>query len=280
LQADFRHTTGYGLTLQAAYTWAHLIDNSTSAYFVYGTNASVDANYNLNRWKGTSDLSRTHVLELNYVYSLPFFKNSHNGFARQALGGWQVSGITSMFTGEPVDFGCGVSGYSTGIGGGVRCNTLGPVKINKSNYNEPNFGPIVRWFDPSVVAQPLQSQLLANNEPGMFGYMGRNVLTGPGRNNWDLALHKNFEFPWFKGEHSTLQFRLETFNTFNHPQWRYINAGCNGDPTTVGVDAQGNPITAPAFGVGCGGNARNAGNGEVSSAWAPRNIQLGMKFIF
>ena len=49
----------------------------------------------------------------------------------------------------------------------------------------------------------------------MFGYMGRNVLTGPGRNNWDLALLKDFRAPWFNGEYSTFQFRLETFNTFN-----------------------------------------------------------------
>ena len=90
------------------------------------------------------------------------------------------------------------------------------------------FGPMVTWFDPSVITQPVASQLAANNEPGMFGYMGRNVLTGPGRNNWDSALHKEFPLPWFRSEHSTLQFRLETFNTFNHPQWEYVNTGCSG----------------------------------------------------
>ncbi|HEV2495470.1 MAG TPA: carboxypeptidase-like regulatory domain-containing protein [Terriglobia bacterium] len=271
LQADYRHTTGYGLTLEAAYTWSHMIDNSTSTYFVYGNNASVDANYDLNRWKGTSDLNRAQVLEMNYVYALPFFKNSASSFVKGALGGWEVSGITSMFSGEPVDFNCGISGYETGIGTGVRCNTTGPVKINKSTYNDPQFGPMVRWFDPSVLEQPLQSQLLANGEPGMFGYMGRNLLTGPGRNNWDLALHKNVALPWFRGEQSTLQIRLETFNSFNHPQWRYINVGCSGAPNADG---------SPAFGRSCGGDAYNPGNGEVGSAWAPRNIQLGMRFSF
>jgi hypothetical protein len=185
---------------------------------------------------------------------------------RQAFGGWNVSGITSMFTGEPVDFNCGINGYQTGIGTSVRCNTVGPLKINKSTYNDPTFGPMVRWFNPSVLTQPLQSQLAANGQPGMFGYMGRNALTGPGRNNWDIGLHKEFQFPWFKGEHSTLQFRVETFNTFNHPQWRWISTGCNGN---------GN-----SFGRSCGGDTYNAGNGEVRGAWAPRNIQMGMKFIF
>ena len=56
----------------------------------------------------------------------------------------------------------------------------------------------------------------------MFGWMGINQLTGPGRNNWDLALLKNFTAPWFRGEHSTIQFRWETYNTFNHPEWQGI----------------------------------------------------------
>jgi len=266
-QASLRHATGYGLTLQAAYTWSHMIDNSTSAYFGTG----VDDNYDMNRWKGSSDLNRTHVLEVNYVYALPFFKNSSNAFVKQSLGGWQISGITSMFTGQPVDFGCGFAEFSTGIGTGVRCNTIGPLKIKKSTYTDPTYGPMVRWYDPSVTTQPLASQLLANGQPGLFGDMGRNVLTGPGRNNWDLALHKEILFPWLRGEHSTLQIRLETFNTFNHPQWRYINTGCNGSTNADG---------SPAYGRTCGGDAFNAGNGEVNTAWNARQIQLAMKFVF
>lgn len=257
LQADFRHTTSFGLTLQAAYTWSHTIDNSTSSYFSTG----VDDNYDMNRWKGTSDLNRAQVFEVNYVYTLPFFKNSSSGFAKETLGGWQLSGITTFFTGVPVDFGCGVNGFSTGIGTGVRCNTVGPLQIQKGTYNDPQFGPMVSWFNPSVITQPSQSQLLANGQAGMFGDMGRNVLTGPGRNNWDIALHKDFTFPWFRAENSTLQFRLETFNSFNHPQWNSISAGCSGS-------------------IGFGQPCTQVGNGEVNSAWNPRNVQLGMKFLF
>ncbi|MGD0228005.1 MAG: TonB-dependent receptor [Terriglobia bacterium] len=257
LQANFRHTTSYGLTLQAAYTWSHMIDDSTSTYFSTG----VDDDYNLSRWKATADLNRSQVLVMNYIYNLPFFKNSSYAAARQALGGWQVSGITSFYTGEPVDFSCGVSGFATGIGGGVRCNTVGALKIQKGTVNDPQFGPVPTWFNPSVIAQPLASQLVANGEAGMFGYMGRNALTGPGRNNWDLALHKDFKLPWFRTENSTLQVRLDTFNSFNHPQWKYINAGCSSSIT---------------FGQPC----TQVGNGEVSGAWSPRNVELGMKFLF
>jgi Carboxypeptidase regulatory-like domain len=265
-QTELRHTTGWGLTAQVYYTWSHMIDNSTSTYFETG----VDDNFDMNRWKGTSDLNRTQVFGANYIYALPFFRNSH-GFAKQALGGWNISGITAFFSGVPVDFGCGVNGFSTGIGTGVRCNTVAPVRIQKSVVDVPQFGPMVQWVNPADFAQPLQSQLAANNQPGMFGYMGRNALTGPGRNNWDLALHKEFALPWLKGEQSTLQFRLETFNTFNHPQWNTINIGCNGAPNADG---------SSAFGRTCGGSDFNPGNGTVGSAWNPRNVQLALKFLF
>jgi len=270
LQANFRHTTSHGLTLQAAYTWSHMIDNSTSAYQF----TSIDENYDMNRWKATSDLNRAQVLMLNYIYALPFFKHSTNAFAKQALGGWQISGITAMFTGEPVNkdnWTCDITGYSSGIGGDVTCNTVGALKIHKSVYQDPVFGPMVRWTDPSVLQLPTQDQLSANGQPGMFGYLGRNPLTGPGRNNFDLALFKEFSFPWFRGEHSTLQFRLETFNSFNHTQWLGVNIGCNGNA---------NPDGSPAFGRTCGGDQYNAGNGVVGGTWDPRQLELGMKFSF
>jgi hypothetical protein len=222
LQVEFRHPLGHGLTIQTAYTWAHAIDDSTSAYFSTGVDDG-----NMRRWYATSDLNRTQVFETNFVYALPLLKSSQSALVRTAAGGWTVSGIASFFTGEPVNFQCGINGMSSGIGEGVMCNTLGRVAIHKGVVNDPQFGPTPAWFDPGVIAQPLVSQLAANGQPGMFGYMGRNVLTGPGRNNWDMALLKDFETPWFGAEHSTLQFRLETFNTFNHPQWQTISAFCS-----------------------------------------------------
>jgi len=205
------------------------------------------------------------VLVLNYVYDLPFFKQSSGAFLRNGFEGWKFSGITSFYTGQPVDFGCGHDGFSSGIGREIQCNTLGPLEIKKGVDNDPQFGPTPTWFDPSVIAQPLASQLRADGESGMFGYMGCNVLTGPGRNNWDLTLLKDFQAPWFNGEQSTFQFRLETFNSFNHPQWKSVIAGCGGQTP---------------FGAPCSGNVNNYQNGQVSGAWDPRLMQLGLKFIF
>ncbi|MGO8787253.1 MAG: TonB-dependent receptor [Terriglobia bacterium] len=266
LQANWRHTAGHGLTVDVSYTYSHALDDNSG-----GGTTGVDDNYDLERWYSTSSLNRTQVLEANYVYDLPFFKNSRNAFAHQGLGGWRVSGITSFFSGMPQDFNCGIIGFNTGIGTSARCNTTGPVKVSKTTYDDPVYGPIERWFDLSNVALPTQSQLYANGQSGMFGYMGRNMLTGPGRNNWDLALFKEVALPWFRDEHSTLQFRLETFNTFNHVQWKTANAGCNGGYNNDG---------SLPWGRGCGDDTYNPGNGTVNAAWAPRQIQLGMKFLF
>ena len=131
-------------------------------------------------------------------------------------------------------------------------------------YNDPTYGPTPTWIDPSVVGQITIPQLQANGEPGMFGYMGRNPLTGPGVNDWDLALLKDFTAPWFRGEHSTVQFRWETFNTFNHTQFQGVNIGCSG------LTAAGAPCTGP----------NNIGNGEIGADRSPRIMQLGLKFIF
>jgi hypothetical protein len=266
LQVQFRHAFSHGLTFQASYTWSHELDTTTSDHSGTGIDDS-----HLQRWYGTGDLNRTQMLVLNYVYDLPFFTHSNHGFLRQGLGGWRVSGITTFYTGQPINISCGISGLNTGLGEGMQCNTVGPLKIQKGVFDDPEFGPTVTWFDPNQMTQPLASQLFANNEPGMFGYMGRNVLTGPGRNNWDLALLKNFKLPWFGREGSTLQFRLETFNTFNTVQWSNISAGCNGDPNADGTIAFGRP---------CGGSQYNQGNGEVTSAYSPRIVQLALKFIF
>ena len=258
LQVDFRHTFGHGLNFQTTYTWSHNLDDATTS--AAGSANGVDP-FNLTRWYGTSDLNRTQVLGMNYVYELPIFKNSTNGALKSVAGGWSISGITSFWTGEPINFNCGVSGTGSAIGMGVMCNTLGPVQIKKGTVNDPQWGPTPTWFNPAMIAQPLFSQLYANGQSGMFGYMGRNVLTGPGRNNWDLALHKDFQLPWVHGEHSTLQFRWETFNTFNHPQWKTINASC---ASSIGF---GNPCT-------------QQGNGEVASDWGPRVMQLALRLSF
>jgi hypothetical protein len=268
LQAEYRHTLSRGLTFQVAYTWSHML-NTTSGD---STDSGVDDS-DLYRWYGNARNNRAQMLVFNYVYDLPFFSHSMNAFARRAIGGWILSGISTFYSGAPMpSYGvCGINGYSTGIGENVQCDTIGKVTPQKTTFDDPEFGPTVMWFNPNNMIQPTLAQLYANHEPGMFGYMGRNALNGPGLADWDIALLKNFQMPWFTGEHSTLQFRLETFNTFNTPEWNGVNFTCSGVPNADG---------SPAFGRPCGGVQYNLGNGEVNSTRDPRVMQLALKFLF
>ena len=146
----------------------------------------------------------------------------------------------------------------------MDCNSLGPLKVQKGTISIPTYGPTPSWFTAGAYGQPNQAQLAANGESGMFGYMGRNVMRGPGRNNFDLALLKDFGMPWFGGERSRLEFRFETFNTFNHPQWAGVSAGC---------------ATNTTFGQPCSGS-NNPTVGAVTSDWPARVAQLALKLNF
>ncbi len=264
LQVNFRHSFGYGLAFQTAYTWSHELDNMFQGGSANsgGTNGINDEN--LHRWYGDGGLDQAQILIMNYVYELPFFKSAANHLVRNVAGGWEISGITSFMTGSPINLQCGIAGLASGIGGPVTCNSLGHLTVQKGVVDDPQFGPTPTWFDPALLGQVTVGQLSANNQPGMFGYLGKNPLIGPGRANWDLALMKNIQVPWFKGEHSSVQFRAESYNTFNHPQWSGVNFFCSGTTTPGGP---------------CNGD-QNIGNGEVASAARPRILQLGLKFIF
>lgn len=264
LQASFRHTFGHSLTASVAYTWSHNLDDQSSTYTNPNGNWTEVEPTDLSRFYGTSDLNRTQVFTASYIYNLPFFRHAGNRFVRGALGGWEVSGITTFMTGQPTSVLCGLENYSTGIGGNVMCNSLGPLTIDKHTYNDPTYGPTVSWYNPGVLAQPLASQLLANGEPGMFGYEGRNVLTGPGDDNTDLALMKNWKVSKF-GEGGSIQFRWETFNTFNHVNWTGFNNGCSS------LDTFGEPCNNPTNDLGT--NAE----GEVNAARDPRIMQFGLE---
>jgi len=96
------------------------------------------------------------------------------------------------------------------------------------------------------------------------GDIGNNCNNGkflqPGYNNHDLSLFKKFPL---KNEKRSLEFRWETFNTFNHTQWAGVNAG-------ISVPNPSSPVTTSSQGS----------TGQVSSTRDPRNIQFGLKLIF
>jgi hypothetical protein len=228
LQIGYRMEATHGLTLQGSYTWSHQLD------YVSGDLDAIanpfDRSYNY----GSGNLDRRHIFTFNYVYDLPFFRDSTSGFRRSILGGWALSGITTFQTGTPLSPTVSDSGKQLGLGGGnvtSRPDVTGPVSMPKT---------VDQWFNPSVFVQPA---------PLQFGNAARGILVGPGLNNWNISLFKNFALPFREG--ARIEFRGETFNTFNHTQFHDVN-------TTLG----------------------NQNFGKVTSAYDPRIIQLGLKLIF
>jgi hypothetical protein len=195
-----------GMTFQSAYTWSHCLDYGSGDF------ATITNPYDLKLDRGNCDLDRRHVLNLNYVWDLPFFKGSQSKAMRSVLGGWQISGITSFQSGLPKT--AIVSGDNAGVGGA----NVRPILLSN-----PNEGPktVGEWFNTGAFATP---------EPLTFGTAGRGIIRAPGRNNWNLSMFKVFSgIPLPKSpEGGQIQFRAEFFNAFNHTQFHDINTTLGG----------------------------------------------------
>ncbi|MCW5981133.1 MAG: carboxypeptidase regulatory-like domain-containing protein [Bryobacteraceae bacterium] len=201
LQLSLRTESYRGLTLQASYTWSHALD------YVSGDvpgNSHQDA-YNTSLERSHGGFDRRQMLILSYIYDFPTLSGWGRP-ARYALGGWTISGISSFQSGTPLNI--TLPGDNAGIGGApYRPDVLrNPNLASDQRRRDP-------YFDPGAFAQPA---------PGQFGDAARNIVRGAGINNWDLALFKNFPLGWESG---SLQFRAETFNTFNHTQWNSFRTG-------------------------------------------------------
>jgi len=227
LQVNFRVDNYKGFTFQAAYTWAHAID-----YQSCDTSCSVSNPYDIHFNRGNADFDRPQVLIVNYIYELPFFKHNSSAVVRQTIGGWQLSGITTLETGEPTTV--SYPGDNAGVGGaGTRPDLIGNANNGPKNAS--------MWFNTAAFAVPA---------PLSFGTEGRNVVWGPGRNNWNISLFKVVSLSALR-EGAQVQFRGEFFNAFNHTQFNGVNNSYGG-----------------------------GGFGQPNGVWDPRIIQFGLKLTF
>jgi hypothetical protein len=232
----------------AVYTWAKSLDDKSAAAGLGATNAFAGHmdEHDPRLDYGPSDFDVPQRFVASYVYQLPFgrgkkYGTSMNRAADLAVGGWEVTGVTTFQKGFPFSVLCNDT-LGLLITFTQRCNQVG-------DPGSPH--GITDWFNTAAFAQPL---------PGQFGDVGRNTLREPGINNWDVGLDKTFDFT----ERIHFQLRLETFNTFNHADYGL-------DPSQAGVSpgqsAVGNSITGPGFGT-------------VTLARPGRIVQLGGKVTF
>ncbi len=239
LQISANRHLAKGVQFGVAYTWSKVLTVSS------GDSGGLSAYFATRSWNyGPANFDQPHTLVLNYIYDLPKI-GTRTGFrpARWALDNWQVSGISSFMSGNPFTPGINtVDGQDiTGSSDGSRVTVVGDPRLDKSQKT------FYRTFNTDVFRRTPQRS---------FGNMGVGVLYGPGINNWDLAVSKRF--PLF-AERRWVQFRLETFNTWNHTQFSNQNSNARFDRNGVQVD--------PNFGA-------------YTAAFKPRNIQLSLKVVF
>jgi hypothetical protein len=240
IQVSFRGTAlKDDLTFQVAYTYSHTNDSFDGITQINGDLYDVSNPYQ--GWKydyGPSAFDIRNNFFTDFVYRLPLLKGSDNRVLKTTLGGWEISGIVIARSGAPLNIGLA----------GQNVATIVPNTWNRPNVNGTMRNPhtVQEWFDTSVFSEPA---------PGTWGNEPHNGVRGPGRDNWNISLFKNFVLD--EGRGIVLQFRAEFFNIWNHPQWV-------GDTLNGGIST----------------NHGASNFGAVTSAYDPRTIQLALKFSF
>jgi hypothetical protein len=244
LQVDLHGNVRKDLQLQFGYTLSRSIDSSVSngsgGDLQPISNPYVGPSYDV----GPSIFDRTSIAFVNFVYQIPFLKNSSNQLLKSTAGGWEVSGIVTMETGAPVNLGVAGSNVSNLFPAGFsgnRPDVSGGITYPKT---------VSEWFNPAVFSAPACA-----TGPDCWGNLGFDGVRGPGRNNWNLSLFKNFMISEARG--SRIELRVETFNTWNHTQFQ-------GDANNGGISI----------------NQGASNFGAVTSAFDPREFQLGAKVFF
>jgi hypothetical protein len=182
------------LTFLASFVWSKTIDDASSmAPSLFNSGGAQDER-NLRRERALSAFHVGRRLSAGFVYAFP----SPNRMQR-LLRGWQLSGVVTIQDGTPFDP-LYVSTNTANAGTFTRPDIVPGQAIQlPSSQRTPE-----RWFNTAAFTAP---------PPFRFGNAGRNIIIGPGNQVIDLALHKRFTIT----DRASLEFRAESFNTFNHP---------------------------------------------------------------
>jgi len=234
LQVQVEKRYSDGLLFMGGYTFSKCISNSDSTFVGEGTSIQNGRDFSQQRSLCTQHFSQRFTL--SWLYELPFGRGRK--WLHQApravdavLGGWQINGIYTARSGSP--FTVTQPGDAPNVGDGAAR----PDRVGDPNRVENR--SIDRFFNTAAFAPAA---------PFRWGTAGRNIVIGPGINNWDFSVFKTFSLD----EARRLQFRAEFFNLFNHPEFGF----------------PGSAIGTAQF-------------GRISSTTRdPRDIQLSLKLLW
>jgi hypothetical protein len=287
LQSTLTARNYHGLDFVAGYTYSHALDDLSSNWVAFLPQDS--ARPRLEHASGDEDIR--HRFTFSVTYSLPEKKTRS-----QLLEGWQLNTIITMQSGQPWNVNDQNNNFSGINEGSDRWNFFGkPADFKSIGPNGiPCFGPgntactgaipaacttaatslgasTLNALNAAGYCYMVRNSILIPNGFGQFGNMGRNIFRDTGFHNVDLSVSKTFKF----GERIRSQFRVETFNIFNHPNF----ANPWGATSTFGQGANSDPSQAGLFGCGCA-TPDNAAFNPVLGSGSARAIQLGLKFLF
>jgi len=228
LQGQIRKRLSNGLQFTVSYTWSHALDEQSGlGLFVTGNNPiTPKANY------ASADFDQTHVLLINYSYTLPTFANVSHALS-YAVNGWTIGGQTVAQSGQPYS----VYDYSGSVGSlyfgtddeignpivplasGVtykQAELQGTHGVNAGQpvLNANDFSP--QFVAPGTNGVPPCDATGCDNYESLYGSSGRNTFRGPFQVRFDMSLAK--QFPVIK-DRFNLQFRVDAFNIFNQPDF-------------------------------------------------------------
>ena len=270
LQTTVRKNFTHGLGFQASYTWSKNLSNV--GFDAANLNLSTD----MAQQYGATSYSRPHRFVLSYQYELPY---KRSGFTGKVLGGWSISGLTTMQSGTPLTLFDNRGGTFWGTpGSGTVENGLSRAQlaagatyaqIATSGSIEDRLGGNSGgsgYFTKGAFTAPLVDPL-ASPEPGTtvasatdYGNSGVGIVRGPHQLNFDFSIQKMIKI----GERHSLQFRTEFFNIFNHAQ--FALPGYTAAPNNF---ANNGPLFV------------NGSFGTITSTSVnPRLMQFGLRYAF
>jgi len=312
LQATLRRTKG-PLSLEVAYSYSHSLDDSSDRFDSTFVNA-----FDLRTNKASSNFDQRHLLNMSHVYDFSFLdlarkivrfsenmradpwshpsklampgtaadSSNDSGFgtswfSRNFLDGWEYSGITTFQSGTPfsvINGGSAATGISVldnaGVANGTGAGSYPDLVPNINRLGGPANTPIPFTFGP-LLGNPNE---FAAPEGLTFGNTGRNFMNNPRRLNFDMALLKHFH----TSEGTSLEFRAEAFNIFNHTQFRIFNPDKGNNANNEISCYGGATSTAGYIDAAPGGTNCLEGNSFLRpiDAHRPRTVQFGFKFFF
>jgi len=216
LQTSINRPFKNGFLLKGAYTFSKALNEADDDGWVgltWNQPSQMHRNY------ARAGFDRPHVLQMGFVYELPFGRGSSNPVAL-VVKNWQVNGIGSWMSGRP---------FTIGGDNNALQQQAGQQTMNVTGEAKPGFGeagPNAQWYDPSILSQPGNA----------WGNSGRNAFRGPSNWNLDASLFRTFPI----GQRR-LELRIESQNVMNHPQWGNPVTGFN-DPNFLrirGFDTNG-----------------------------------------